>query len=93
MFDSNIYTHISQEQKVDAINKLNKKFWVRQVVVPGIMDNEEYLYSLKEFLDKNINYIEKIEFLPYHKLGEEKFKKLNIPLKIFDILIFRQYFF
>ena len=64
---------------LDVANKLNKKFWVRQVVVPGIMDNEEYLYSLKEFLDKNINNIEKIEFLPYHKLGEEKFNKLNIP--------------
>ena len=64
---------------LDVANKLNKKFWVRQVVVPGIMDNEEYLYSLKEFLDININNIEKIEFLPYHKLGEEKFNKLNIP--------------
>ena len=70
---------------LDVANKLNKKFWVRQVVVPGIMDNEEYLYSLKEFLDININNIEKIEFLPYHKLGEEKFKKLNIPYPCKDI--------
>ena len=63
---------------LSAANKLNKKFWIRQVVVPGIMDNEEYLISLKEYLN-NIKNIEKIEFLPYHKLGEEKYKKLNIP--------------
>ena len=70
---------------LDIANKLNKKFWVRQVIVPGIMDNDEYLYSLKEFLDNNINNIEKIEFLPYHKLGEEKFNKLNIPYPCKDI--------
>lgn len=66
-------------------NKKNKKFWVRQVIVPTIMDNDEYLYSLKEFLDNNIKNIEKIEFLSYHKLGEEKFNKLNIPYPCKDI--------
>ena len=63
---------------IDADNKLNKKFWIRQVIIPTINDNEEYLLSLKDFL-KNINNIEKIEFLPYHKLGKEKYEQLNIP--------------
>lgn len=63
---------------IDAANKLNKKFWIRQVIIPTINDNEEYLLSLKDFL-KNINNIEKIEFLPYHKLGKEKYEQLNIP--------------
>lgn len=59
-------------------NDLNKKFWIRQVIVPGIMDNNKYLYSLKEYL-KNIKNIERIEFLPYHKLGREKYLRLGIP--------------
>lgn len=63
---------------IKTANKLNKPFWVRQVIVPGIMDNEEYLYSLKDYI-KQINNIEKIEFLPYHKLGREKYIKLGIP--------------
>lgn len=63
---------------IEVANKLNKTFWIRQVVVPGIMDNDEYLYSLKEYL-KQIKNIEKIEFLPYHKLGREKYIKLGIP--------------
>ena len=63
---------------IDVANKLNKKFWIRQVIIPTINDNEEYLLSLKDFL-KNINNIEKIEFLPYHKLGKEKYEQLNIP--------------
>lgn len=63
---------------IETANKLNKSFWVRQVIVPGIMDNEEYLYSLKDYI-KQIKNIEKIEFLPYHKLGREKYIKLGIP--------------
>ncbi len=74
-------TQISSNEMIKFIetaNKLNKPFWIRQVIVPGIMDNEEYLYSLKEYI-KQIKNIEKIEFLPYHKLGREKYIKLGIP--------------
>ena len=41
------------------------------------MDNEEYLDSLVEYL-KHIKNIERIDFLPYHTLGKEKYKELNI---------------
>ena len=51
--------------------------WIRQVVVPGIMDNNEYLNDLKQFI-KTIKNVERIDFLPYHKLGSEKYDKLGI---------------
>ena len=41
------------------------------------MDNENYLKDLATFL-KKINNIERINFLPYHKLGDEKYEKLGI---------------
>lgn len=63
---------------IDELNKSGKNVWIRQVIVPGITDNFEYLDSLYKFL-KNIKNIEKIEFLPYHTLGVEKYRKLNIP--------------
>ena len=46
------------------------------------MDNDEYLYSLKEYL-KKIKNIKKIDFLPYHTLGENKYEKMEMeyPLK------------
>lgn len=67
---------------IEFLNSNNKKVWIRQVIIPGINDNLKYLKKLKLFL-KKINNIEKIEFLPYHKMGIEKYKKLNIdyPLK------------
>ena len=62
---------------IDVLNKSNKPVWIRQVIVPGIMDNDNYLKGLKECL-KEINNIEKIEFLPYHTLAKEKYKNLGI---------------
>lgn len=62
---------------LNTCQRLNKKMWIRQVIIPGINDTEEYVLELKEYL-KNINNIEKIELLPYHTLGEEKYNKLNI---------------
>jgi len=62
---------------IDALNRNDKKVWIRQVIVPGLMDNEGYMSSLKSFM-KRIKNVERIEFLPYHKLGDEKYKKLGI---------------
>ena len=66
------------ENFIKTTNKLNKKIWVRQVIVPDIMDNEEYINGLVDYL-KHIKNIERIDFLPYHRLGREKYISLNIP--------------
>ncbi len=57
--------------------ELKKPLWIRQVIIPGINDNKEYIYGLKEYLSK-YKYIERIELLPYHDLGVAKYKKLGI---------------
>ena len=62
---------------INALNKSNKPVIIRQVIVPGIMDNDEYLYGLKEEI-KKIKNIKSIEFLPYHTLGSNKYQELNI---------------
>lgn len=62
---------------IDAMNRNHKKVWIRQVIVPGMMDNEAYLNSLVKTV-KKIKNVEKIEFLPYHKLGSEKYITLGI---------------
>ena len=66
---------------IEILKKTNKKIWIRQVIVPGIIDSEDYLISLDKFIKTyfDTNNIEKIEFLPYHKLGREKYIKMNIP--------------
>ncbi|MGL4991278.1 MAG: pyruvate formate-lyase-activating protein [Sarcina sp.] len=64
-----------------ACQKNNTKLWIRHVVVPGITDSKEHLTKLKEFIDTLKN-IEKIELLPYHVLGANKYEKMGIKYKL-----------
>lgn len=70
----------------DYVKETKKELWIRQVIVPGIHDNTEYLISLKEYI-KDLN-VKKVEFLPYSNLGEEKYKKLGIdyPYKNVEVM-------
>lgn len=51
--------------------KINKRTWIRYVIVPTWSDDEKSTHLLGEFTQSMKN-IEKIELLPYHKLGEHK---------------------
>ncbi|WP_288876093.1 pyruvate formate-lyase-activating protein [uncultured Fusobacterium sp.] len=59
------------------LNKINKKTWIRHVVVPEITDNDNLLTRLSDYISK-LNNIENIEVLPYHKLGVFKYKELGL---------------
>lgn len=72
-----------QDKFIKQLNKSGKKVWIRQVIVPGIMDNEKYLESLVKTI-KTIKNVERIDFLPYHKLGREKYIKMNINYPLED---------
>ena len=66
------------EKFIEDLNKSNKPVWIRQVIVPGLMDNKEYIDSLVNYI-KKIKNIQRVYFLPYHRLGREKYLTLNIP--------------
>ena len=68
---------------VDKLIKNNNKLWLRQVIIPGINDTEEYILNLKKYIKKFKN-VEKIELLPYHSMGIEKYKKLNIKYRLLE---------
>lgn len=70
---------------LDVCQKLNKKMWLRQVIVPNINDTEEYIYKLSDFI-KPLKNIEKIELLPYHTMAIKKYEKMNIPYKLGDTI-------
>ncbi len=68
-------------QFIEKLKEHKNKIWIRQVIVPGINDNEEYILKLKEYLNEFDN-IEKIELLPYHTMGVDKYKKLRIKYRL-----------
>ena len=68
---------------IEALNKSGIKVIIRQVVVPEITDSDSYIEGLVTYL-KQIKNIEKVEFLPFHHLGFQKYERLNIPNPLKD---------
>lgn len=66
------------------LNNNNKRVWIRHVLVPQITDKDEYLNELKKFIDTLKN-VEKVEVLPYHTLGINKYTNLGIDYKLKNI--------
>ena len=64
------------------LSDIGKPTWIRHVLVPGITDNDGYLKALSEFIS-TLKTVEKVEVLPYHNMGEVKYKNLGLdyPLK------------
>ena len=52
--------------------------WIRHVVVPGLTDSSEHLICMRDYIAR-IKGVQKVELLPYHKLGEHKYELLGIP--------------
>ncbi len=50
--------------------------------MPSFTTDEKYIDKLIEFLDKYRAIIEKVELLPYHKMGIEKWQKLGLEYKL-----------
>ena len=62
---------------VEAVRQGGTPMWVRHVVVPGRTDSADPLRALRAYVDTLPN-VRKVELLPYHKLGENKYEVLGI---------------
>ena len=73
---------------VKELNKTNIEVWIRQVIVPGINDSIDYVKGLSKFIKDNINNVTRVDFLPYHKMGIDKYTKLGLedPYKDIDAM-------
>ncbi len=68
---------------LDYLREKKIKTWVRYVLVPGLTDNLDSVRKLSEHLDQYPN-VEKIELLPFHKMGEYKWKELGLNYTLSD---------
>lgn len=74
---------------LSAVEKSGTKMWIRHVIVPGITDSEEHLQGLKEYVSKLQN-VEKVELLPYHELGVNKYHVMNIEYPLEGVKAFNK---
>ncbi len=61
-----------------------KPFWLRYVLVPTISDASEDIERLGGILG-GYQMIERVEILPYHKLGVHKYEALGMEYKLLDV--------
>ena len=71
------WSNINILEMAKYLSDNGKEMWIRHVLVPGITDDEEGLKKLKSFVD-DLKTVSKVEILPYHTLGLEKWKNLKI---------------
>ncbi len=79
-----VICELKVEDLIDTLNycdEIKKKIWIRYVLVPGYTMEEEQLKKIAFFL-KNFKSIELVELLPFHKIGEFKYKKLKIKYSL-----------
>jgi len=66
---------------IDKIKEHNSKVWLRQVIVPGINDDESHIREFANYA-MQFNNLEKVEILPYHTYGEDKYLSLNMKYRL-----------
>lgn len=72
-------THVELEPTLRLaryLSAIGKHFWLRFVLVPGLTDSRENVEGLARFC-AGLKSLERVEILPFHKLGEYKWKELG----------------
>jgi pyruvate formate lyase activating enzyme len=58
-----------------------RRMWIRRVLVPGLTDGEDDLRATGDFI-RSLAAVEKVEVLPYHSMGEAKWKALGLDYRL-----------
>jgi pyruvate formate lyase activating enzyme len=67
----------------DFLAKKRIPVWIRYVVVPGVSDFDEEMEDIAKYL-KGFPNIERVELLPFHKMGEHKWAEMKLPYSLKD---------
>lgn len=88
-FDVNTYRKLTGGELAPTLNfatrldRLGIPMWIRYVLVPGWTDDLESVDALAGFV-AGLGAVERVDVLPFHKLGAAKYEALGIPLPLCD---------
>lgn len=86
-FDPEIYKQITNQplrptlEMAEYLSSISKPVWIRYVLVPGINDQDEHILALGKYL-VNLGNVERLEILPFHKMGESKWERLGLEYSL-----------
>ncbi|MBF0939442.1 MAG: pyruvate formate lyase-activating protein [Schaalia georgiae] len=58
------------------------RMWIRFVLVPGLTDDEENIRRVGQIISRWKNVIDRVEVLPFHQLGRDKWHSLGLEYKL-----------
>jgi pyruvate formate lyase activating enzyme len=88
-FDIAAYRHLTGGELAPTLNfatrldRLGIPMWVRYVLVPGWTDDPEAVDALADFV-AGLGTVDRVDVLPFHKLGAAKYEALGIPFQLRD---------
>jgi pyruvate formate lyase activating enzyme len=65
------------------LDRLGVRMWIRYVLVPGWTDRPQPVDALAGFV-AGLSSVERVEVLPFHKLGAAKYEALGLPFPLRD---------
>jgi pyruvate formate lyase activating enzyme len=65
------------------LSDIGKPVWIRFVLVPHLTDNKDNTNQLADFI-ATLKNVERLEVLPFHKMGEYKWEQLGLPYSLKD---------
>ncbi|EMI52759.1 pyruvate formate-lyase-activating protein [Rhodopirellula sallentina] len=77
-------TGVSLQPTLDfarRLSDLGKSMWIRFVLVPGLTDDESNVRGVAQLV-AGLNAVERVEILPFHKLGESKYEQLGMRYQL-----------
>lgn len=70
---------------LNYLEEIGKEIWIRHVVVPGITEDYADIEKMGEYLSK-FKVITRVEILPFHKMGEYKWKNMGLKYDLEETL-------
>ena len=69
------------ENFIAGLNQLEKKVWIRHVLVSGVNDRRCEIQEIAA-LARRIDHLQRFELLPFHQMAEDKYEKLGLSYKL-----------
>ncbi|MFJ9704837.1 pyruvate formate-lyase-activating protein [Streptomyces sp. NPDC101234] len=88
-FDINTYRRLTGGELAPTLSfatrldRLGVRMWIRYVLVPGWTDAPEPVDGLARFV-AGLDSVDRVDILPFHKLGAAKYEALGIPFPLRD---------
>ncbi|QDQ16075.1 pyruvate formate lyase-activating protein [Streptomyces spectabilis] len=88
-FDAAVYRRLTGGELAPTLrfatrlDRLGVPMWIRYVLVPGWTDDPARVDGLGAFL-AGLDHVDRVDVLPFHKLGAHKYTALGIPFPLHD---------